>query len=166
MVWICGKFPSLCCPQLLHTFWGAQDFTDFVVVWTASRSQSSPSCVLHMLYKYFCSSEQFVLHLDFLINQKGSPTENIFFPIFMVLKNTYQIFSLWKKRKPLKHPVFHALVWAVAPVVSSFCWGSFTKVLFIHLLSFPVFNFQACADLFRHLKHTLQPFSLILLPEL
>lgn len=114
--------------------------TDFVVGLNCKQIWIEPLlCASHILHKYFRNTEQFILHLHFFINQKElSDSEYFLSPIFRVLKNTDQIFILWKfckKQKALKNPIFHTLVLAVASVARSFYSDSFTGLSsFIHCI--------------------------------
>lgn len=119
-VWICGKYPFNS-TQGWHSIITFCSITTEVLrcsklsltllsVWTISRSRLGPYSVLQILYKYLCSPEGFILHLCFFINQEEALWKRRFStPVFRILKNTDQIFLLWKyckKQRTLKKSCF------------------------------------------------------------
>lgn len=76
-------------------------------VWTISRSRLGPNSVLQILHKYFRNTKWFILRLHLFINQKRLSDRKPYY--IRVLKNTDQIFVLWKfyrKQKAQKKSYF------------------------------------------------------------
>lgn len=119
-VWICGKYPFnntggwhsiiTFCSITTYILRCLKLSPTLLWVWTVSRSRLGPCCVLRILHKCLCSTEGFILHLDFFINQEEALWKRRFSPpVFSFLKNTDQTFILWKyceKQRTLKKSCF------------------------------------------------------------
>jgi len=148
---ICGKYPfnrtkgwhSIIALCSITTYVLRCSKLPLTLLWVSavSRSRLGPCCVLQMLHKHFRSTEWFILHLYFVVNQKRlCDREHFVSPVFRVLKNTDQIFTLWKfckKHKVLKNRLFQILLLAKAAVARSFIFRVLYKTGFHSSAFFP-----------------------------